>query len=467
MTLHEWMRKCSGAPGEHLEPSAEVRVFWRDTCLQVDPLPVKDGAIYHIGEDPGCACLLPADMLGGRPSFPLLTVEGGRAVLQVPEAGFLETCRAGTSRMAQIPERRVTVDPDILYTVCLDPWFFQISLGTLPGRPPGPPVPFAPLRWTALSLAAHAAFFLVLAMVPPDAAGMNLNDTLQHNRFSRYMIPAAAAPRSDETRIDLRDQSGKPGGAPAPGPSGRMGNARSPKTSIRMPSPQERNLKPFSISRDVSREAASRAGIISFMTGAQASLFPQDAMTGISPESALSYLVTGGNVDGSGYDGLSIRGTGRGGGGDPDGVIGVHIGRIPGDGRGGNCTGGRCGSPAPGDLSGHRRMTDPVTPGNAVLVGSLSRETIRRHIQRRMNEVRYCYEAGLKKNPGLSGRISVFFTIDMNGIVTRSEVRENSLTGQDVAQCIARVVQHIRFPPPPDRGTVAVTYPFSLIQTDN
>src|SRR5438067_335392 len=48
--------------------------------------------------------------------------------------------------------------------------------------------------------------------------------------------------------------------------------------------------------------------------------------------------------------------------------------------------------------------------GDAQVRGSLDKEVIRRTIQRHLNEVKFCYERELQKQPSLSGKVIVQFT---------------------------------------------------------
>jgi TonB family protein len=110
--------------------------------------------------------------------------------------------------------------------------------------------------------------------------------------------------------------------------------------------------------------------------------------------------------------------------------------------------------------SGFGRLPPAIGVGTAEVRGSLSREVIRRSIRRHINEVRFCYEQGLARNPELAGRVSIRFIISPSGAVTSSTVAESTLGDRTAEDCVARAVQRVAFPEPEGGGVVIVTYPF-------
>ena len=98
--------------------------------------------------------------------------------------------------------------------------------------------------------------------------------------------------------------------------------------------------------------------------------------------------------------------------------------------------------------------------------GSLSKEVIRRVIQRHLNEVRFCYEQALSAQPDLSGRVQVQFVITPSGVVQAASVQNSSLGAARAEQCIAQAVRRWTFPAPDGGGVVIVSYPFVLQAAD-
>ncbi len=72
--------------------------------------------------------------------------------------------------------------------------------------------------------------------------------------------------------------------------------------------------------------------------------------------------------------------------------------------------------------------------------------------------VRMSYERFLKKTPDLAGKITIRFTIDAAGNVTRLEVLENTTGNKELEDEIARKVKMWKFEAIPE-GEVTITYP--------
>ena len=123
---------------------------------------------------------------------------------------------------------------------------------------------------------------------------------------------------------------------------------------------------------------------------------------------------------------------------------------------GGN--GGRC---LPGRRSGRpvgRCGPDCVD----VIHGALGRDVIRGVVARHRPEVRFCYETGLERNPGLAGRVSVQFVIGVDGRVSAAAIdsARSDLGSRPVEQCVAQAVARWTFPT--SAAPTAVSYPFVL-----
>lgn len=191
--------------------------------------------------------------------------------------------------------------------------------------------------------------------------------------------------------------------------------------------------------------------------------FNGSAAMGNDPENALGALM-GHGAGNFGYGGLGLRGTGRGGGGTGNGNIGLGnldtVGRgAPGRAGSGYARGGGGGG---GNLRGRRASVPVVRAGTATVRGSLSRDVIRRYIRRHLNQIRYCYEQQLAREPDLAGRVAVRFIIGPDGRVTVAAVANSTLASPAAEQCIAHAVQRISFPAIDGGGVVVVTYPFSF-----
>ncbi len=157
-------------------------------------------------------------------------------------------------------------------------------------------------------------------------------------------------------------------------------------------------------------------------------------------------------VVGRGVGGLGVSGGGRGGGGDGFGRVG-GVGSID--------TGGGQGQGASLGRRSDRAPRASMSRGRPNVNGFLSREQIERVVRRHSRGIRYCYERELQNDPELGGRVSVNWTIDLDGRVSSASVQENSMGNRDVESCILREVRRMRFDQP-DGGMVVVTYPFTF-----
>ncbi|HEY8377388.1 MAG TPA: AgmX/PglI C-terminal domain-containing protein, partial [Nannocystis sp.] len=167
-----------------------------------------------------------------------------------------------------------------------------------------------------------------------------------------------------------------------------------------------------------------------------------------------------GNAIGEAYGvgGLGLVGTGQGGGGTGEGTIGLgDTGLI---GRGGG-SGSGYGRGAGAGFGGRGARIPTVRMARPEVQGALDQDIIRRIVRAHINEIRYCYEQALRRDPRAKGRVQLRFVIGNDGKVQSAAVGENTLRDAAVAACMAGAVRRWLFPRP-ERGSVTVTYPFTL-----
>ena len=97
-----------------------------------------------------------------------------------------------------------------------------------------------------------------------------------------------------------------------------------------------------------------------------------------------------------------------------------------------------------------------------VLDGGLDKYVVQATIAKYLNQVRACYEAGLQKNPGLEGVVTVNFEVAGSGAVNYSRVHRSTLGHPGVEKCITRKMMNWVFPKPRGGVKVPITYPFGL-----
>jgi TonB family protein len=206
--------------------------------------------------------------------------------------------------------------------------------------------------------------------------------------------------------------------------------------------------------REEDRKTIAKAGLLAAfgkMSDSATSnvLGPGGLGTGIN--NAIGGLKGGaGQGDAHGVGGLGSRGTGPGGGGNGLGIGGLGT---KGGGRGAGGYGNL-------DLGGKGKDTVRVVPGKTTVVGALSREEIERVIKRHQNEILFCYNTELSKEPSLAGKVAINFTIDGSGAIADASSSQNTTNNNNIEQCMLARIRRWKFPEPKGGGQVVVTYPW-------
>ena len=326
--------------------------------------------------------------------------------------------------------------------------------------------------WTGVSIAVHGAFLLLMYFMPPHSSSLSLELLTADSRYAKYLIEPPETQEEEQPEWlqeenKNQDEGGK--GKRHKGDEGQMGKNDAKKTKNRYGIEGPASNQDPHMARDAAREQARTAGILGVLrasTGAwnsPTSPFGRDSALGNDAMSALGALMGDQIGENFGFGGLGLRGTGRGGGGTGEGTIGLgNLGTIGHGGGGGEGNGYGRGA---GGFSGRSARVPRIRTGNADVRGSLSKEVIRRVIQRHINEVRFCYEQQLNQRPDLEGRISVQFVISPTGAVQMAAVSASDMGSPPVETCIAGAVQRWSFPAPEGGGIVVVNYPFVLQAT--
>ncbi|MFI5288265.1 MAG: AgmX/PglI C-terminal domain-containing protein [Polyangia bacterium] len=332
------------------------------------------------------------------------------------------------------------------------------------------PTPFA-IDWsqqsyTAITGLVVALFLGMIYSIPPDPKSLSLDAFMNDQRFAKFLIKP---PEEKEEQIPdwLKkkgpDEAGGKGKRHK-GEEGKMGKKTSKnKTGLYGLKGPKDNPDPH-MAKMLAEENAQKAGVLGILKaqdGSQiASIFGRDSALGNDAENVLGGLVGTQIGEAYGVGGLGLVGSGKGGGGTGEGTIGLgNLGTIGKGGGGGNGSGYGRGA---GGLGGRRSHAPDVVPGTAQVRGSLDKEIIRRVIRRHLNEVRFCYEKELLRNPNLYGRVMIEFTIAGTGSVVASVVQNSTMGNSQVEQCIAGAVRRWEFPKPQGGGIVMVSYPFVL-----
>jgi TonB family protein len=94
--------------------------------------------------------------------------------------------------------------------------------------------------------------------------------------------------------------------------------------------------------------------------------------------------------------------------------------------------------------------------------GRIEPSEIQRVVRASFGPMRDCYEQGLARNPGLSGRVAVSFVIDRDGVVSGAMLhRFSTMPDPEVASCVVQAFRALVFPKPVG-GQVTVVYPIQF-----
>jgi hypothetical protein len=156
-----------------------------------------------------------------------------------------------------------------------------------------------------------------------------------------------------------------------------------------------------------------------------------------------------------GAGGLGARGSGLGGGGTAEGLGGLGTKGIGSGSSGYGSGGGSFGAKGEGGIG--------VVGGDPIILGALDRSLIDEVIKRHMNQIRYCYQRELTKNPSLAGKVVVKFVIAKDGSVSSASKKTSTINNGAVEQCVVGRFMRMQFPEPKGGGIVIVSYPFTFL----
>ena len=310
-------------------------------------------------------------------------------------------------------------------------------------------VPFASVL--LLALLALLAFIALVAKAP--RVHQTYRDAIAQDpeRFTRYQVKAPPKPPEPPK---VKDASGAKEGEKSSEEEGKLGK---PEATKKEAAPSRRGapqVDPDKKTKDLAK--VRKLGLIAALSkmgvgGGPASnvLGPGGLGAGINP-SLGGTKGRAGPGDAYGVGGLGTRGTGPGGGGNALGIGGLGT-KGSGHGRGGY---------GDVDLGGRGKDETVFVPGRTTVVGGLSRDVINRVIQKHYNEIKYCYEKELTKDPSLYGKVAVLFLIDGTGGVGEALVQQSTMSSEAVESCMLNRVRRWVFPAPQGGGTVQVTYPY-------
>lgn len=442
----------------------ELRFRWGDQIVAEQLLGPEHKGPFTIGSAAGVDFTV-GDQKLDTPRFTLVTADGtGGFALNVTGKMSGELERKGRiMTLMQAIESGVASHDGEAYSIALEP--NDVALVDLGGVvvdlcfqpvPARVAVPISErLDWTALNiflLVFFLAGILFVAGINRAASGEDFADALSGNNAVLTKLLVKPPEMQKNPFLEALAKSKEKGEAPAAfkGEEGKMGKRDAPNRNAR--------AAPKAIDPNSKDQARLLAQRIFGGKGNQgiATLFGRAGLGG-SLQAAMGNM-TGATVgDAGGVLGMGVRGSGGGGGGTGNtigiGAVGTR-GVAGGEGKYG--TGIGMGKKTSADIA--------ITNSDPEVTGSMDPELIRRVVRSHHDQLKYCYDNALTKNPKLTGKVAVRWIITEAGTVASSNVVSTSTGTPDLDRCIAGRVLTWIFPKPKGGGVAVVTYPFIFKQ---
>jgi outer membrane biosynthesis protein TonB len=112
-----------------------------------------------------------------------------------------------------------------------------------------------------------------------------------------------------------------------------------------------------------------------------------------------------------------------------------------------------------GNAASEKKVSGIVKTEAPAVDGELDPGLISKEVRARAGAIKACYERALKRNPTLTGKIVMHWTITAAGTVSGVDVEQDSLGDSEVGSCIKSLIARWRFPAPAG-GNVDVSFPF-------
>lgn len=96
----------------------------------------------------------------------------------------------------------------------------------------------------------------------------------------------------------------------------------------------------------------------------------------------------------------------------------------------------------------------------AEAIGGLDKSLIAAVVQANIGQIKHCYERQLIVDPNIFGKVVASWTINKDGAVSVSSVKNTTMNNKPVENCILAKIKNWNFPKPKGGGQVLVSYPF-------
>ncbi len=476
----------------------EIIVKWDTNVLHVAHLSPPRSFILGESGAKGEACdyLLPAELIGTSRT-PLVVERAGSSFLVIPHDATGTVALPGEAKqtIAQLvasgrarPSTEVSLAMEIELqggaraTVKLagSAMTFEVNAVNAGKRVAGgflANLEATAYKFVGLSFLAHAGTVAALAFfmphLNPDDAELIDRDQIA---LMRHYLDAHAVVEKEELQDVADGAQEKQGGEGerAKAEEGVMGSTVSKETGHRYAIEKRSDDNPHLARERALKEAADWGviGILATATGASANepiaAWARDDSNGRDSASLMGNMWGMDSGESAGLAGLGLTGTGSGGGGPGEGIglgtrgLGHGDGCLPGEvcvqGFGPGGRGGYGIGHGPKGPREHVVKSPRVGNPSITVNGRLPPEVIQRIVRQNYGRFRLCYEGGLRSNPGLTGRVSVNFSIGRDGAVMTANDGGSDIPDQSVIACVTRAFTNLSFPQP-EGGIVTIKYP--------
>jgi hypothetical protein len=441
----------SSAGGDRSRPKVlEVAEIWGDIVMDVKHFPIGRRAVT-LGASKANDFYCPIDALP-QANFRMFEWDGSQFSCMISDkwAGFVDTgevrrtfqdlIESGTATQAGGGFYRLAIDDDTRIVADIGHFIFFAQMAHQ-GRKAVSKLGDS-LDYPFLGIGSFVGFLgllfgIILATMPPPPE----NELLEiPDRFVELILEN---PDIEKPEPDKNPDAGE--GAKAKKEEGKVG-----KKDAKME--KAKGDKVEMDKRQVDKEIAENAGVL----GALREGSELDDVLGNSNLSSDLLGGVGGLIGAKGVQfgsgGLGARGSGLGGGGTAGGLGGLGT-KGRGSGASGYGTGGgHFGAKGEGKIG--------TIGGEAIILGALDKSLVDAVVRRNLNQIRYCYQRELTKNPELTGKVVVKFVIAKDGTVSSATTKSSTLANPAVEQCINGRFMRFQFPEPKGGGIVIVSYPF-------
>ena len=437
----------------------EVVLSWDGAVLAVKQ--VRAGESLALGE--AGDLLLPREVLGDE-RVEIVRHDAAGARVSVPPCAVVQI--DGEER----PARDFELAPGQVAKMAIGS--FEVKLGLVPAERLARGPALEGLRKSGAgyivgSALYHAAAFIAVSLFAPSLSAAQ-EDAFDADRLAmmQRLLDASAQRELEHPPEESAESTGgsSDGGQPAQGPSGAAGKPDTDKSG-RWAARGNATPESATLAREHALAEAETMGINSVLSSMFAGSSGAPVVSWGTTQNGSDDVDRIGNLfgatidDGHGAGGLGLWDLEQGGGGT---AHGIGVNGIGGLGHAGTCTGG---GPCGGIGVGRGRPNGGHTSGfkapryaNPTVNGRIDPEVIRRVV--RLNDGRYraCYEAALRTNPSVQGRVTVKFLIDRTGAVGFASDGGSDIPDEGVRRCVISSFLSLSFPAP-ENGSVTVLYP--------